>query len=325
MNLKTKAMFNREFNSLLEFFQVFGKEEDCIAHLEELYWEGTPVSPFDKESIVYKCKDGKYRCKNTGKYFTVLNGTLFSGTKIPLTKWFLAIYLVTSLKRGISSPQLATELSVSQKTAWLVLMRIRTICQVENMQPMEGIVEADEAMVGGKQKNRHKDKKFLGTGARSTVDKDAVFGMVERESGKITLVNVPNCGASTLQPIIKKLVQPGSVFISDSWNGYNGLEADYLAYQIKDSKTGYKHEYNPEIHTNTIEGAWKHVKGAISGTGTHNHIKTKHLQLYLHERAFTYNLRKDNNHYKFNYLLCNGNIRTKYRELTNDKITEKPN
>ena len=318
-------MFNREFKSLLEFVKVFGKDEDCIAHLEELYWEGVPISPFKKDSKVYMCANGKYRCAETKKYFTVKNGTMFDGTKINLPTWFLAIYLVTSLKRGISSPQLAVELKISQKSAWFMLQRIRACCEKENMQPMEGIVEADEALVGGRNKNRHKNKRFKGTGGRSTIDKDAIFGMVERESGRIVLVNVPDCESESLQPIIKKLVVSGSVFITDSWSAYNGLENDYLAYQIKDTDKGYQNDYNPEIHTNTIEGAWKHIKAAISGTGTHNHIATKHLQLYLHERAFIYNLRKNDNDYKFNHLLCNGDVRTKYRELTNDKITGKPN
>jgi transposase-like protein len=308
-------MFNREFSSLLEFTRIFGTEEACIAHLEELYWEGVPVSPFNPESKVYKCKNGKYRCAETKKYFDVTHSTMFQGCKVDLPTFFMAIYLITSLKRGISSYDLAEELKVSQKTAWFLLHRIRACCGAENMQPLSGIVEADESMVGGKQKNRHLNKRFKGTGGRSTIDKDAVFGMVER-GGRIVLVNVPDCDGTTLQPIIKKLVEPGAVFITDSWNAYNGLESDYLAYQIKDTVNGYKNDYNPEIHTNSIEGAWRHVKAAISGTGTYNHVATKHLQFYLHECAYRYNLRDKDQNYKFNYLVNNSGIRTKYKILT---------
>lgn len=95
-------MFNKDFNSLIEVVQEFSTEEKCIAHLEELYWQGVPVSPFDETSKVYKCKGGKYKCKNSGKYFTVKTGTMFDNTKVPLTKWFAAIYLVINHKKGIS-------------------------------------------------------------------------------------------------------------------------------------------------------------------------------------------------------------------------------
>jgi hypothetical protein len=120
------------------------------------------------------CQWYKYRCAETKKYFTVKNGTLFEGTKVSLPTFFMAIYLITSLKRGISSYDLAEELKVSQKTAWFLLHRIRACCGVENEQSLGGIVEMDEAMVGGKQKNRHLNKRFKGTGGRSTVDKDAL-------------------------------------------------------------------------------------------------------------------------------------------------------
>lgn len=120
-------MLTKDFNSLVELFEVFSTEQKCIDHLEKLRWNGNVVSPFDCTSKVYKCKDNKYRCKNTGKYFNVKTNTLFDNTKIPLKKWFAAIWLVTCHKRGISSLQLSKDIDVTQKTAWFMLRRIRKI------------------------------------------------------------------------------------------------------------------------------------------------------------------------------------------------------
>src|SRR5690242_15988034 len=118
-------MLNRDFNSIIELIKAFPDEQACIEHLEQLRWEGNPVSPFDPTSKVYKCAGNKYKCKNTGKYFNVRTATLFDNTKVELQKWFLAIYIATSHKKGISSMQLAKDIDVTQKTAWFMLHRIR--------------------------------------------------------------------------------------------------------------------------------------------------------------------------------------------------------
>lgn len=113
------------FKSVVELLDTFKDEQSCIEHLEWLRWNGSVVSPFDPTSVVYKCKNNRYRCKNTGRYFNVKTNTLFDNTKIPLRKWFVAIYLVTSHKKGVSSLQLSRDIDVSQKTAWFMLHRIR--------------------------------------------------------------------------------------------------------------------------------------------------------------------------------------------------------
>lgn len=125
-------MINEDFNSVFELFEAFPDEQSCIDHLERLRWEGNVVSPFDSSSIVYKCKDNKYRCKNTGKYFNVKTNTLFDSTKVSLRKWFAAIWLVTCHKRGISSIQLGRDIGVTQKTAWFMLHRIRKAFKLNN-------------------------------------------------------------------------------------------------------------------------------------------------------------------------------------------------
>lgn len=223
-NVKPKAMFNKDFNSLIEVMQEFSSEEKCIAHLEELYWQGIPESPFIKNGKVYKCGNGKYRCKESSKYFTVKTGTMFDNTKISLTKWFCAIYLVINHKKGISSAQLAKDIDISQKSAWFMLMRIRKALGIENNNDLEGIVEADESFYGGKNKNRHADKKVKNSQGRSFKDKTPIVGLIER-GGKMTAVVVKDTKRETLQPIIRKYVAKGSALVSDDWMGYDGIES----------------------------------------------------------------------------------------------------
>ena len=114
-----------KFNSLLDVINTFSDEQTCIDHLTQLRWDGNVVSPFDPTSKVYNCKGNRYKCKESGKYFNVKTNTIFDNTKLPLQKWFLAIWLVTSHKKGISSLQLSRDIAVTQKSAWFMLQRIR--------------------------------------------------------------------------------------------------------------------------------------------------------------------------------------------------------
>ena len=148
-------MINTDFNSIIELLEAFPTEQDCIDHLTQLRWYGNVISPFDSTSKVYECKDNKYRCKETGKYFNVRTGTLFGNTKVPLRKWFLAIYIVTSHKKGISSVQLSKDIDVTQKTGWFMLQRIRNCFGINENTELNNEVEIDETYVGGKYKNKH--------------------------------------------------------------------------------------------------------------------------------------------------------------------------
>ena len=140
------ATFNfSEFRTLKQLQNTFKTEADCIKFLEKKLWEnGVPVSPFDPTSKVYKRGDGLYRCKNTGKNFNIKKGTFMEGSKIPLTDWFVAIYLLTSDKKGASSIKIASYLGVTQKTAWFMTQRIRQSFKQDPNEKFDGEVELDE-------------------------------------------------------------------------------------------------------------------------------------------------------------------------------------
>lgn len=280
-------------SSLISFILQFPDEESCVKYLEQIRWRDTVVSPFDASSKVYKCANGKYKCRNTGKYFDVKTGTVFSGTKIPLRKWVFAMFLFISHKRGISSCQLARDLGVTQKTAWNMLHKIRAFMKSQNNQQVSGDVEIDETFVGGKNKNRHKDKKVEKCQGRSFKDKSPVFGVFQR-GGNVSAVVVPNTKAATLKPLIMRMIREGSNVFTDGWE-YSGMEK-YNQYSVDHSRSLYGMEIVTEdgevinACTNEIENVWSHFKRMVFGT--YYKVSKEHLQRYLDEFIFRFNTRK---------------------------------
>lgn len=292
-------------DGILNFMLAFPNEESCVRYLERLRWGDKVVSPFDPESKVYKCANGKYKCRNTGKYFDVKTGTAFAGTKLSLRTWVFAIFLFLSHKRGISSCQLARDLGVTQKTAWNMLHRIRAFMKSENNQSVSGNVEIDETFVGGKNKNRHKDKKVEKCQGRSFKDKKPVFGMLQRD-GSLTAMVVDDTKASTLIPIIRKYIAPNSVIYTDGWD-YGGLEGLYSQRSVDHGAHFYGMRYEDAdgnevmVCTNGIENVWSHFKRMLFGT--YYNVSKKHLQRYVDEFVFRFNTRKFGEIERFELLL----------------------
>lgn len=303
------------FTSFTEMLQALPDDESCRNYLEMKRWGGVPVCPHCGmvDATHYKLKTkgefkGLYKCKGCKQRFTVTVGTMFEGSHIGLRKWFIAIYIFSLHKKGISSHQLASDLGITQKSAWFMLNRIRFAFSVKAATKFEGVVQADESFIGGKNKNRHADKKVPESQGRSLKDKTPVLGIVQA-GGQVRTTVVPNTKASTLKPIIKEMVAKGSVVITDEWHGYNGVAKDFNHVVVNHKDNEF---VRGAFHTNNIENFWSHLKRGIYGI--YHQVSAKHLHRYCDEFAYRYNTRKIGTNQKFNYSLENS-ARLTYKTL----------
>jgi len=289
-----------KLKNLLHFLLTLPTEQDCIDYLEQCRWNGElPTSPYDPTSKVYKCADNWYKCRNTGKRFNVRTGTVLKYSKVPLIDWFWSLYHFLS-KKGISSCQLSKSIDVTQKSAWNLLRDIRENLNQFNYvkDKLENKVAIDETLIGGKNKNRHLDKKIPHSQGRSAADKTPVLGILEKKGYLITWV-VPDVKMGTLVPIIKKHVKEGSDLYSDEWYANSGLGKWYNHQIVNHSIKQY---VNGKVSTNSIENVWTHFKNLIHGT-YHNNISDKYLQKYADEFTFRFNTRNYTEYDRFDLAL----------------------
>ena len=300
------------FNTQKELQETFKTEKDCIRFLERKLWEnGEPISPYDPTSKVYKRRDGLYRCKNTGKNFNVKKGTFMEGSKIHLKDWFIAIYLLVNRKKGMSSIELASFLGVTQKTAWFMTHRIREAFKQDYKEKFDGEVELDETFVGGKNKNRHLNKKAKKCQGRAFVDKVPVMGILQR-GGKVFCKVVENTSYKQLTPPVLCKVKHSATIYSDEWHGYRLIWHTYKSHIVDHGHNIY---VDGGAYTNTIEGFWgNYCKRSINGI--YNWVSRKLMQRYFDEFSFRYNTRKVSNEERICEVFanCHG-TRLTYKQL----------
>src|SRR5260221_3380033 len=296
------------FKSLIELNGYFKEEKTCYEFLALQIWDnGKPVCPHCNSTKVYTTKSRsakpskkdipEYRCANKecAKKFTATVGTIFQSSKIPLRTWYAAIFLLTTSKKGISSLQLAAQLQVTQKTAWFLNHRIRQMFIETAPEMLKGIVECDETFVGGKNKNRHADKKIEGNQGRAAMDKTPVVGLLER-NGKVRTFVVPSTDAEILHPIMVEHVDKDAVLITDAYRSYIGLSDRYEHVMVKHTEGDYRTDSH--FHTNNIENFWSTFKRGI--IGIYHYVSPKHLHRYTTEFGYSDNNRKDIGVEKFN-------------------------
>lgn len=303
----------RGFNSLFELMRTFSSDEKCIKYLEEVRWSNGVVSPFDPTSKVYKCSKG-YWCKNTNKIFNVKTRTIFENTKIPLQKWFVSIWLITSHKKGISSLQLSKDINVTQKTGWFMLQRIRKCFESENSSVLHNEVEVDETYIGGRERNKSPFSTHKGTQGRSTKTKTPVIGMVERK-GKLVSHIITDAKSATLTPAVLNTVDLSSTIYTDEWKGYNMVNKLYNHMYVKHKDNEF---VNGRVYTNTIENFWGLLKRGL--LGIYHNTSRKHLQMYIDEFVFRYNTRNLKEPERFNILLSKMTNRLRYKDLVGSLI-----
>ncbi|MCY3827314.1 MAG: IS1595 family transposase [Candidatus Dadabacteria bacterium] len=287
--MKDKATFkapgkaHREGITLLELLEMFPDEETATRWFESIIWGddrfcGKCGSTETKE--VPNAKPMPYWCKDCRSYFSVRTGTAIARSNVPLQKWAIAMYLCLTSRMSISSMKLHRDIGVSQPTAWFMLHRIREAWQCEGNNDFGGPVEVDETFMGGRDRNKHNDKRSHVQGPSG---KDVVVGMKDRKSNKVVAKRVSGRDKETVHGFIRKNVSPEAKVYTDDHRSYSGLP----------NHESVNHSVGEwvrlQAHTNGIESFWSMLKRAHKGT--FHKISPKHLDRYIQEFVGKHNTR----------------------------------
>lgn len=271
--------------NLMNLIERFHSDEKCRKELEELRWPDGVICPKCTGAKVGRIETREmFECASCGYQFSVIVGTMFQDTHLPLRKWFVAIYLMCESKKGVSANQLKRTINVSYKTAWYLCHRIRAAMnqtrEGEARVLLTGTIEMDETWVGGK---------VEGMGKGYTGNKALVVGVVQR-GGQVVLQVSTDRSRKTLHEIALKHIAPeAEAIFTDEWPAYAGIgDHDTHHETVNHSQDEY---VRGNVHTNTVEGVWSLLKRSI--IGAFHHVSVKHLDAYLDELEWRFSNREN--------------------------------
>lgn len=265
----------------VQFDRRFQSEHACLEYLFQLRWpEGFRCSRCDHDKY-WTSSRGLYLCRCCDHQQSVTAGTIFHGTRKPLTLWFKALWWFSTRKSGINATALQELLGLrSYQTAWCWLQKLRTCTVFPDRAKLSGSVEVDECFLGGV----HRGKR-----GRGAEHKCKVVVAVERKGrklGRLRMQVIESCSADELTPFVKTNIAAGSQITTDGWGAYNGLRKEgYTHKAIVQSKTDDKESVLPGVHLVTSL-----VKRVMLGT-FQGRFDPQYLQRYLDEYVFRFNRR----------------------------------
>ena len=264
--------------SVFEFFQRYPDEQSAIDFLEAERWPDRVICPHCKSDYTSPIKNrNRHSCNSCRRQFSVRTGSVFENSKIPLRKWIYAMYQFHTARKGVSAAQLSRELGITTASAWFMMHRLREAMD-PGIEPLNGVIEVDEAFVGGLEKNKHSNKKLHKNWIEG---KQIVLGMRERDDGRIVLRPMYTGKKATVVDEIRFTIQPGSTIYSDEGNSFASLELWYSHETVTHQRGEYVREL---VTTNSIESVWAIVKRAHKGV--YHQWSKKHGGRYLNEVAY---------------------------------------
>jgi transposase-like protein len=280
LNLLRHGASMRDAMDLCKLVEQYGDDTNCRKALENIRWpDGVRCPSCKSEKISRIVARNQFDCDSCRYQFSVLSGTIFHDTHLPLHKWFLATYLLCESKKGMSALQMQRMLKTTYRTSWYLCHRIRTAMQEVAPKPLGGTVEIDETYVGGK-KRRWRPKSI----------KQVVIGIRQR-NGDLRLIRATDAKSGTVREIINANVGSHVEVIMTDESTIYPWALDKMQ-KDKHKTINHTREYaHGDVHTNTVESAFSLLKRGI--VGTWHKVDAKHLPAYLDEMCFRFNNRKN--------------------------------
>ncbi|MYA43396.1 MAG: IS1595 family transposase [Gemmatimonadetes bacterium] len=276
--------------SLAQLFTLFPDDDSAEAWFVNRRWpDGVRCPHCDCDNIQdgARHKTQRYRCRGCRRRFSARTDTILADSNIGFRDWLVAIYLMTTGLKGLSSMKLHRDLGVTQKTAWFMQHRIRKAWAEGSADPFLGPVEADETFVGGKARNMSASRRREVISGRGPVGKVAVVGVKDRASGKVAAQPVPDTSARTLVPFVASRTEAGAEVYTDEHSAYKPLASlGYCHAAVAHSAREYA---RGDVSTNGIESLWSMFKRGY--IGTYHHMSEAHLHRYVDEFTGRHNIR----------------------------------